>query len=260
MERARSFRIVLVDAHKLIGFREREGLKQDGVDGGEDGTVGADGESEGEDHRDRESGRFPDEAEGGFEIGDSGVEKADAVDISQFFLDLFPPAELQHCMAAGFGGRHPRGDVVIHELFDVKAKLGIKLRVERAFPKDRFPSEHRGLLFGRLKYVPHGSGKAVPVRFLARQLLAALGRQFVKLSLPAVVGLAPLRCEPPSFFQAMQRRVQRALLHLQHFLGDLPDSLRNPVAVYRSELNNFQDQHIQRALQQVGFLDRHRAS
>jgi len=43
MEWARSFRIVLVDAHKLIGVREREGLEEDGIDSGEDGTVCANG-------------------------------------------------------------------------------------------------------------------------------------------------------------------------------------------------------------------------
>src|SRR5207245_10504397 len=42
MRWARSFRIVLVDAHQLFGFWEREGLEEDGVEGGEDGAVGAD--------------------------------------------------------------------------------------------------------------------------------------------------------------------------------------------------------------------------
>src|SRR5216684_6831289 len=50
MEWARSFRIVLVDAHKLIGVREREGLEEDGVDSGEDGAVGADTQRKGENH------------------------------------------------------------------------------------------------------------------------------------------------------------------------------------------------------------------
>ena len=50
MKWARSFRIVLVDAHKLIGVGEREGLEEDGVDGGEDGAVGTDAESQSENY------------------------------------------------------------------------------------------------------------------------------------------------------------------------------------------------------------------
>src|SRR5436309_653932 len=34
----------------------------------------------------------------------------------------------------------------------------------------------------------------------------------------------------------MQRGIQRALLHLQHFLGNLPDALRDPVSVHRPKL------------------------
>src|SRR4030095_8686960 len=116
----------------------------------------------------------------------------------------------------------------------MKAKLGIELRVQSAFAEKRLPPKHGGLLLCRLKYVAYGSGKAVPIRFLARQMLAALRRQLVELSLPAVVRLAPLGGEPDSLFQAMERGVQRALLDLQHFLGDLPDSLGDAVSVHWS--------------------------
>src|SRR5580704_15057925 len=100
----------------------------------------------------------------------------------------------------------------------MKAKLGIELGVESPFAKKRLPPKHGGLLLCRLKYVAHRSGQAVPIRFLASQLLAALCRQLIELGLPAVVGLAPLGGEPSSLFQAMKGRVQRALLDLQHFL------------------------------------------
>src|SRR5260370_28707601 len=85
--RTLSLGVVLTEAHQLVAVGERQWSQQNRVDGGEDGAVGADGESEGEDHRDRESGRFPDESEGGCKLGDRGVERADAVEVSQFFLE-----------------------------------------------------------------------------------------------------------------------------------------------------------------------------
>src|SRR5260370_707471 len=84
MEWARSFRIVLVDAHKLIGVREREGLEEDGVDGGEDGTVCANGKGQGEDDGGREGWGFTDEPNAGFDIGHRGVQEPEPVDFADF--------------------------------------------------------------------------------------------------------------------------------------------------------------------------------
>src|SRR6266436_4037524 len=135
MEWARSFRIVLVDAHKLIGVREREGLEEDGIDSGEDGTVCANGKGQGEDDGGREGWGFTDEAKRGFDIGHRGVQEPDAVDFADFLFNLFTPAEFQHRLPARLFGCHARGDVVVGQLFNVKAKLLIELRVESAFAK-----------------------------------------------------------------------------------------------------------------------------
>src|SRR6266852_87432 len=109
MEWARSFRIVLVDAHKLIGVWEREGLEEDGIDSGEDGTVCANGKGQGEDDGGREGWGFTDEAKGGFDIGHSGVQEPDAVDFADFLFNLFPPSEFQHRLPASLFGCHPLG-------------------------------------------------------------------------------------------------------------------------------------------------------
>src|SRR5882757_9448667 len=135
MEWARSFRIVLVDAHKLIGVREREGLEEDGIDSGEHGTVCPNGKGQGEDDGGREGWGFTDEAKSGFDIGHSGVQEPDAVDFADFLFNLFTPPEFQHRLPARLFGCHPLGDVVIRQLFDMKAKLLIELRVESAFAK-----------------------------------------------------------------------------------------------------------------------------
>src|SRR6266481_625843 len=148
MEWAGSFRIVLVDAHKLIGVWEREGLEEDGIDSGEDGTVCANGKGQGEHDGGREGWGFTDEAKGGFDIGHSGVQVPDAVDFADFLFNLFTPAEFHYRPPSSLFGCHPLGDVVIGQLFDMKAKLLIQLRVESAFAKKLFPPVHGELLFG----------------------------------------------------------------------------------------------------------------
>ncbi len=135
MEWARSFRIVLVYAHKLIGVWERERLEEDGIDSGEDGTVCPNGKGQGEDDGGREGWGFTDEAKRGFDIGHSGVQEPDAVDFADFLFNLFPPAEFQHRPPSSLFGGHSLSDIVIRELFDMKAKLLIELRVESAFAK-----------------------------------------------------------------------------------------------------------------------------
>ena len=49
----------------------------------------------------------------------------------------------------------------------------------------------------------------------------------------------------------MQSRIQRALIHLQHILGNLPDALRDRPAVHRLERNRLQDQQVHGSLHQV---------
>ena len=49
----------------------------------------------------------------------------------------------------------------------------------------------------------------------------------------------------------MQSRIQRALIHLQHILGNLPDALRDRPAVHRFERNRLQDQQVHGSLHQV---------
>jgi len=76
---------------------------------GEDSAVGADTQRKGENHGGGECGRFANEAEGGFEIGDSGVEESDAVDVADFFLDFFLTAKIREWRAGALRrGAFPR--------------------------------------------------------------------------------------------------------------------------------------------------------
>ena len=50
----------------------------------------------------------------------------------------------------------------------------------------------------------------------------------------------------------MKRGIERALLHLEHGAGHLLEPLRDGVPVDRAERDDLQDEHVERALEQVG--------
>ena len=88
--------------------------------------------------------------------------------------------------------------------------------------------------------------------FLARELLPPERRQPVvlELAVPALRGF-PLRAHPLLALQAMERRIERSVLDLQHVVGGALDVLGDVVAVGGPEAEGPQDQHVERALQQV---------
>jgi len=80
------------------------------------------------------------------------------------------------------------------------------------------------------------------------ELDVALRRKMVKLGFAAGLCILPLSGEESPVLQAVQRRIERALLDLQNVTGDLLDSLRDGVAVNRAQQDHFQDQQVQRSL------------
>jgi hypothetical protein len=58
----------------------------------------------------------------------------------------------------------------------------------------------------------------------------------------------------------MQGWVERALLDLQDLFGDLADSEGDAVAVDGAEGHNFQNEHVESALEQIRFLNGHSSS
>src|SRR4051812_22036956 len=89
-----------------------------------------------------------------------------------------------------------------------------------------------------LQYEHHSAGQPVPGVFLRGQLLAALCRELVELRLTSIVRLAPVRFNPASLLHSVERWVKRSLLHLQYFLRDLPNALRDAITMYGSERND----------------------
>ena len=174
-------------------------------------------------------------------------------------VSLLLAAELQHGLAVRLFWRHSTGDVVLGEFLDVKTEFAINIVFEGVSAKKCFQPSPWRLLLGFLQDESDCLGQSLPVRFLGNQLFAAAGRQPIELGLAAVVGFAPVSLQPSALFQAMQGGIERALLHLEYILRYLTNALCDSVAVYGAEGNNLKDEHVERALQKVRFIDRHEA-
>ena len=80
-----------------------------------------------------------------------------------------------------------------------------------------------------------GEGVALPALHLRHELAAPFGGDLVELRAAIVLGDAPFGGDPPAVLEAVQRRVERALVHLEHVAGDLLDALRDAPAMHRLE-------------------------
>src|SRR5215475_138713 len=92
----------------------------------------------------------------------------------------------------------------------------------------------------------------LPIRGLFVELFAPGARQLVILRLAIVFGTAPFRRDPALVFQPVQRRIERALVDVQHARGRLLYPLRDAPAMHRLQRERLQNQHVERALQEIG--------
>jgi hypothetical protein len=108
----------------------------------------------------------------------------------------------------------------------------------------------------------HGFGHLLPLRFFDQQLLSAFISQAVILELAISVWRSlPFRDDPTSSLQAMQRRIERAVLHLQKFIRGPLNMFPDLVTVSRPIEKGPQDEHVKRSLQEPDpllWLLRHR--
>src|SRR5688572_4656462 len=114
-----------------------------------------------------------------------------------------------------------------------------------------------GLLFfrrGGVHDATDGVHHLRPSVTLARQLRLAHRRQAVILR--SLVGLAhvPLRFQPPALLQAVQCGIEGPCFNLEQVIGLRADRLSDAVPMLRAPLESPQDQHVERALEQVQAL------
>src|SRR5438128_9342595 len=96
-----------------------------------------------------------------------------------------------------------------------------------------------------------GSSQLVPPARLNLELLATLGGQVIELRAAVVLRRALIERNPTTLDQAVQRRIQRTLLHLQHMIRAVLDRFGNRMAVSRPEPECPENQQVQSALEQL---------
>jgi hypothetical protein len=107
------------------------------------------------------------------------------------------------------------------------------------------------LLGGWPHHARHGFGHLLPLRFFDQQLLPAFISQAAVFEFPISVRHSlPFGDDPPSSLQAMQRGIERAVLHLQEFIRGPLNVLPDLVAVSRSIEKGPQDERVKRSLEE----------
>jgi hypothetical protein len=80
---------------------------------------------------------------------------------------------------------------------------------------------------------------------------SALGSKLVELGFSTGLGGLPAGTKQLFIFQTMERGVERALLDLEYVPRDLPDSLRDGVAVNRSKCDDPRDEEVEGSLRKI---------
>src|SRR5579864_371442 len=77
-------------------------------------------------------------------------------------------------------------------------------------------------------------------------------RERIEFRAAIVVRCFPLGGNPALLLELVQSGIERAVANLQHVPGDLFETLADGETVEGLERKNFQEQHIQRPLDQIG--------
>src|SRR5687767_9903874 len=95
-------------------------------------------------------------------------------------------------------------------------------------------------------------GEATPALRLVAQRAPARARESIVARAPVVRRFAPLALDQPAVLQPLQRRVERALIHLELAPRDLLDPLADAPAVQGRERQRLQDEKIDGAAKDFG--------
>ena len=109
-------------------------------------------------------------------------------------------------------------------------QLAIQAAFEFPAPEPIHQLSHR---LPSLKMSPTAPAKACPAIFFGGELLAPRSRQGIELRLAPGFRLLPFAAKPSLLLQSVQRRIERALVHLNHGPRDLFQPLGNAIAVRR---------------------------
>ena len=149
--------------------------------------------------------------------------------------------------ARGIGGQSIGDEAVGLERevgVDFTTKVGVSARQSPRHPV----ASHSP--FGRPENARDGGGQAAPLRGLSDQPLAAGFRQLIEPRLAIGVRGAPFGPDPFPRFEALQRRIERAVIDDQRLRRLILDGAGNALAMLRTVDQRLEDEHVERALQQ----------
>jgi hypothetical protein len=114
---------------------------------------------------------------------------------------------------------------------------------------------------GRRENARDSGGEGVPLVLLLPEPRPTESREAVELRPPVVLGRAPLRADPPAVLETVERRVQRTLVDLEDVRRALLDAHGDAPTVHGLvDLEDLEDEQVQRALEQIPIRVRHLAS
>src|SRR4029077_6773191 len=90
----------------------------------------------------------------------------------------------------------------------------------------------------------------VPATRLRCELLLTRRRQPVIPGAAVVFRCSPERRDPAAVLEAVQRWIERAMLHLEHILRSVRARIGNRMTMSRTEHERLQDQQVERPLEQ----------
>src|SRR5438105_3456716 len=112
----------------------------------------------------------------------------------------------------------------------------------------------------RFEHLEHSLGVASPGRFLLAQLPASRWRQPIESRAAVVLGDTPGRLDASGALEPVQCFVERCVLDLDDAIGALPDPTRDGVAMHLAPKEGPEDEHVERALEQIERFGGHAVS
>src|SRR5271165_1741831 len=233
-------RRLLVQHHQLTAALVWQRPQQDAINHAEDRRIHSDANRQRNDRRGRESRILPQSSKPVANILQHGFEKMAEPCVPALVLELFDSAQSQAGLAARLFLRHSALEILLYEMIEMKTKLGVE-RLLSGLSSQEITNGANNLVkhvlaLYRPEYASDGPRHPRPTFTFFTQLPAAQLGQRVVFGLPVVLARGPFGADPSGLFQPVQRRVERALIHLQHALGHLLDPLRNAAPMHGLEV------------------------
>ena len=224
---------LIKDGVEAFRLRHIQRAQDEGIEDAEDHCVGADGQSEREHCRKGKPGRAAQLAEGIAEIEPEAFKSQSQVDRGNVFPGGGGVAEAHQRVAAGFGGRHAGGEVVVNAHVDVGLQFEVYLAVDPR-PREKIgnaANNGHGITSCVLQHGANALHQLVKVLFGFLQLLSTGSGQLVIFCFSIGLRQRPLGADPSALFHAVKSRVERTFFNTKQLVRSSLDVEDNPISM-----------------------------